>query len=434
MKLKKILGLGVVALGCLTLGVCTSQFFKDGFNKIKDKIDEVIPSTTTKPVEDNKSEDTVLVDGKEVKTGSVVDMPSKLTFRKNSAHTDGIIIKATVLPENATNKNLVWSFRWFNETDATNKGLGPASDYLSLTKRTDGSVSIKCLQPFNSKICVEVEPEGNSDIVATIDVEFATYLKSYELYQYVVYNDDSRDRFETTFEFDLNTGEFNLTEDSVPLFSQFKFWNPLNDNINSYNLNKYSNIHNIEFGQVVDELDRTNYISKGSVFTDLNNCVLATSYPCTQNNLAYYSDGCDYFGLSLSRGLYDALHEYQDADDVDLYQFLKPEFKSSKEVYFYLDDTVFESNLFELFFDTSNMTSAQADKIIKVMEEFSKTDNILRLYNNFVVYDYDTSTGNPVVGTTCYRTQYFEYEFNVEVSTYVPVSQIVVDTDNVVLQ
>ena len=87
-------------------------------------------------------------------------------------------ITATILPENATNKNVDWSIEWVNPASgwATGKNV---SDYATITPISDGALiaDLECLQAFGEQIKLSVTSRDNSEKNATCTVDYARRIK-----------------------------------------------------------------------------------------------------------------------------------------------------------------------------------------------------------------------------------------------------------------
>lgn len=100
-------------------------------------------------------------DGENLESGVLQSMPSQLNFssqafamaQESGASYIEVMLQATVLPEDATNKAVDWSVAWADGSD--NSDL---SEYLTVTPERDGSTiaSVRCYKAFDKKINVIV--------------------------------------------------------------------------------------------------------------------------------------------------------------------------------------------------------------------------------------------------------------------------------------
>ena len=106
-------------------------------------------------------------------------MPKMMRFSMPSAQAetpeeqDGILLTATVTPDNDYNKTVDWSVA-FSEPDNFWASGKNASDYVSVTPTEDGSLSayVKCLQPFDNPIFVTVTSRVDAKKSATCQVDY----------------------------------------------------------------------------------------------------------------------------------------------------------------------------------------------------------------------------------------------------------------------
>lgn len=95
--------------------------------------------------------------GNELGGDQIYAMPQKLNFSAVSADSvsasNGITIRATVLPENADNKSVDWSVAWAEDSALKNENV---SDYLTVVPASDGSTTavITCLKAFRDNMIV----------------------------------------------------------------------------------------------------------------------------------------------------------------------------------------------------------------------------------------------------------------------------------------
>ena len=110
-------------------------------------------------------------------TEDVEIMPTSMSFSANKMSGGGIgsyqRIQATVLPEDATNKNVVWSVAFENSQSAWATGK-TASDYVSVVPDDDDNciATVTCLQPFGEKIIVTATSESNSSVKQNCTIDY----------------------------------------------------------------------------------------------------------------------------------------------------------------------------------------------------------------------------------------------------------------------
>ena len=81
------------------------------------------------------------------------------------------VLTATITPENATNKSLLWSCNFKNSASSWASGKN-CSDYISLTS-SGNTATISCLQAFGEPIIVKVSSSANSAIFTTCQIDYA---------------------------------------------------------------------------------------------------------------------------------------------------------------------------------------------------------------------------------------------------------------------
>lgn len=102
------------------------------------------------------------------------EVPSRVYVKDNAK-----ILSATVLPEQTTYKELVWSVE-FVDPSAQWAADKNASDYIKITPAEDTlSVSVECLQPFGEEIAITVMCKQNSAFKDSCIVGFTQYVESY---------------------------------------------------------------------------------------------------------------------------------------------------------------------------------------------------------------------------------------------------------------
>lgn len=99
-------------------------------------------------------------EGNSLSAGEVYNLPSQLNFSaaalaKQDTGMDfvEVLLQATVLPVDATNKKVDWSAVWVDGSDSSD-----LSEYLTVTPESDGSTiaSVRCYKAFDKKINVIV--------------------------------------------------------------------------------------------------------------------------------------------------------------------------------------------------------------------------------------------------------------------------------------
>lgn len=157
----KTLAVGALAVGVIGVGIGTAYHFKDNIKNWFDNIVNPEPTPTPTPTpgtnEDvNHSSGGVYVDGKEIGKNDVVSyIPKTIKFTNVSSRTSdnaivgsSVTINASVLPENATNKNITWSLAWDEQV------LENSEKYEYDYNKINEYISIKSNDSYNNSITI----------------------------------------------------------------------------------------------------------------------------------------------------------------------------------------------------------------------------------------------------------------------------------------
>ncbi len=171
--------IGVVAIILvvgLTIGL-VSYFKSSDDTEQGDPIDTSEDTTAADTIGDVVAIDSLDGSIQTLNSGTVYAIPTSMTFSTVSAlsttASEGITVNATVKPDTAVNKNVIWQVSWENPNEAFASGK-TATDYVSVTPTASGSstATITCLKPFGSTIQVAVISESNSGVYATLTVDY----------------------------------------------------------------------------------------------------------------------------------------------------------------------------------------------------------------------------------------------------------------------
>lgn len=120
--------------------------------------------------EETETPDVTDGDGNEMESGKVYPMPSSMIFATTAAES-GITVKATVTPDNATNKNLIWSVEWVNPSSSWATGK-TVSEYISLVKNGADTATVSCLKAFGEQAKIVVTSESNPEAKAECTLDY----------------------------------------------------------------------------------------------------------------------------------------------------------------------------------------------------------------------------------------------------------------------
>lgn len=113
----------------------------------------------------------VTVDGEDVEQGTFVSFPKQAIFKKAS-HKTALTVKATVLPEDATQKTLTWSLAWKTTSSET------ISNYVTISPSADTlSCSITVKKGFN--VPINLKATSKDGISATCQLDFLKQVQSF---------------------------------------------------------------------------------------------------------------------------------------------------------------------------------------------------------------------------------------------------------------
>lgn len=121
--------------------------------------------------------------GDNLADGEVHPMPVNMLFAlpmATAADTStSVTVKATVLPEDATNKKLDWAVKWKNESSSWATGKQVAS-YVTVTPTADGSATATVTNKaaFGEQIVITVTSRDNPDAKAECTVDYLQRIES----------------------------------------------------------------------------------------------------------------------------------------------------------------------------------------------------------------------------------------------------------------
>lgn len=150
-------------VGVTTLSLTSCKFV----DTIKGWFDDDPVTTTETPT----TSDNVTVDGTDVEQGTSVPLPKQAIFKKAS-HRTALTVKATVLPEDATQKTLTWSLAWKTTSSET------ISNYVTISPSADTlSCSITVKKGFNVPINLKATSKDGTS--ATCQLDFLKQVQSF---------------------------------------------------------------------------------------------------------------------------------------------------------------------------------------------------------------------------------------------------------------
>lgn len=111
-------------------------------------------------------------DGNEMVPGEIYPMPANMIFATTAAENTPITIKATVTPEETTNKELTWSVEWVNASSEWASGKNVA-DYITLSAGSGDTATVTCKQAFGEQAKIVVATVRNPDAKTECTLDYA---------------------------------------------------------------------------------------------------------------------------------------------------------------------------------------------------------------------------------------------------------------------
>ena len=117
-------------------------------------------------------------DGNEMQSGESYALPAAMVYAVPTAESEtaseGITVTATVLPETAVNKNVMWAVRFANASSAWATGK-TASDYVTVTPDAENSriATVVCNEAFGEQIILTVASVADPTKMASCTIDYA---------------------------------------------------------------------------------------------------------------------------------------------------------------------------------------------------------------------------------------------------------------------
>lgn len=249
-------------VGVTTLSLTSCKFV----DTIKGWFDDDPVTTTETPT----TSDNVTVDGTDVEQGTSVPLPKQAIFKKAS-HRTALTVKATVLPEDATQKTLTWSLAWKTTSSET------ISNYVTISPSADTlSCSITVKKGFN--VPINLKATSKDGISATCQLDFLKQVQSFNFKS--IHTDEgcnSQGSFSSsnfTYTFGQDTINYSEYDDNCSTFGdQLMMWTNTTYLTNKYYgewcYSYFVNEYNINTVGTVGQIEMYNY----------DNSSLTSDYP-----------------------------------------------------------------------------------------------------------------------------------------------------------
>ena len=117
-------------------------------------------------------------DGNEMQSGESYALPAAMVYAVPTAQSatasEGITVTATVLPETAVNKNVMWAVRFANASSEWATGK-TASDYVTVTPDAENSriATVVCNEAFGEQIILTVASAADPTKMASCTIDYA---------------------------------------------------------------------------------------------------------------------------------------------------------------------------------------------------------------------------------------------------------------------
>ena len=132
----------------------------------------------SEPVEGEQVSGVTDGDGNEMQSGEAYALPAAMVYAVPTAQSatasEGITVTATVLPETAVNKNVMWAVRFANASSAWATGK-TASDYVTVTPDAENSriATVVCNEAFGEQIILTVASVADPTKMASCTIDYA---------------------------------------------------------------------------------------------------------------------------------------------------------------------------------------------------------------------------------------------------------------------
>lgn len=126
--------------------------------------------------------------GKNLNDGVIHDLPTQLLFNPQALSNETeaetamkVTLRATITPENATNKAVDWSVSFVNASSSWASGK-TVTDYVTVTPTEDGSLiaEVECKEAFGEQIKITVVSRDNPGAVAECTVDYKQKFSGYK--------------------------------------------------------------------------------------------------------------------------------------------------------------------------------------------------------------------------------------------------------------
>lgn len=384
-KVLKVLGVStLIGVSALSLTSC-----KNPFDTFKDWIHG---SDTPEVPKDDTG---VTVDGNDVKEGASVPLPKNAIF-KRASNQNALSVIATVLPENATQKELSWSLTW---KTTSNDNI---ADYVTISPSSDTKTcSITVKKGFNIPINLTAKTKEGSS--ATCQLDFLKQVTSFEwrtLGTEVEMSDSPHSiEYQTHYTFDFTYGNDDI------------YFSEINDGSSDFRDHLY--MWNISYN---------NYFTN-NLYLDYGDCYLLECYNHnvvgTVGEIRTYENASAYNVLGTDSNVY---YHYELTDaaktaltDANLSKYIKASYTETS-------GTSQSQNLMCDMFSSNDITSSDIQKILEVLKTCSQSNDIIKCSVEFQSW----------YGGSKLHTQTITFEMGCSIYTYIPTTSVSLSNSNII--
>lgn len=384
-KVLKVLGVStLIGVSALSLTSC-----KNPFDKFKDWIHG---SDTPEVPKDDTG---VTVDGNDVKEGTSVPLPKNAIF-KRASNQNALSVIATVLPENATQKELSWSLAW---KTTSNDNI---AEYVTISLSTDTKTcSITVKKGFNIPINLTAKTKDGSSATCQLD-----FLKQVTSFQWITngteveYNDSPH-----SIEYQANyTFNFTYGNDDIYFSEKNDGSSDFGDHLYMWN-NNYSQYY------------------ENQLYLDYGDCYLLGNYNCnvvgTVGDIRSYTiDQKEYYTLNVDSEVYFS-YTLTDAakkalTNANLSKFIRQNGDESHSSQ--------SQNLLYNLLDCYKSPNADIQKALEVLKNCYRSNDIIKCSVEFQSW----------YGGSKLHTQTITFEMGCSIYTYIPTTSVSLSNSNII--
>ena len=383
-KVLKVLGVStLIGVSALSLTSC-----KNPFDTFKDWIHG---SDTPEVPKDDTG---VTVDGNDVKEGTSVPLPKNAIF-KRASNQNALSVIATVLPENATQKELSWSLTW---KTTSNDNI---ADYVTISPSSDTKTcSITVKKGFNIPINLTAKTKDGSS--ATCQLDFLKQVTSFQWFttgSEVEYSDSPH-----SIEYQANhTFNFTYGNDDI-------YFSEINDGSSDFGDHLY--MWNKSYN---DYFENNLYLDYGDCYLmgiPKSNIVGTVGEIRTYDHSTYNVIGTDFevfYNYELTDAAKTAL------TDANLSKYIKASYTETS-------GNSQSQNLMYDMFSSGDITSSDIQKILEVLKTCSQRNDIIKCSVEFQSW----------YGGSKLHTQTITFEMGCSIYTYIPTTSVSLSNSNII--